>query len=108
MYYHRIQNLYNLMVIISLSIIVPITLFSKLIVKFLYGKAYRDAATVLTIHIWTGVFVFLGVAYSKWIINENYTRKNFYRTTMGSIANIVFNVLLINIYGIVGAAIARL
>ncbi len=108
LYYNRLQKLYNLMVLISLSIVIPITLGSNLIIKFLYGNAYRNAASVLTIHIWTGIFVFLGVAYSKWIINENYTRKNLYRTTMGAFSNIFFNVLLIKIYGIIGAAIATL
>ena len=59
-------------------------------------------------YIWAGVFVSLGVVSSKWLITENLERYSLYITLFGAILNIVFNLYLIPIYGIRGAAIATL
>ncbi len=72
------------------------------------GKLFLPAAGVLSIHIWAGVFVFLGVASGKWFLCENYIKKNFYRTLFGMVINVVLNLILIPLYGIYGAAVATL
>lgn len=108
LYRLRLQQLYDLMVWIALAIALPITFLSPWIIKVLYGSAYMPAASVLSIHIWAGVFVFLGVASGKWLIVENYTRISFFRTFLGAVINIVLNIILIPKYGINGAAIATL
>jgi PST family polysaccharide transporter len=66
------------------------------------------SASVLTIYIWAGVPVFLGVASSQYLINENLTKLAFYRTFIGMIINVILNIFLIPIYGINGAAFATL
>ena len=60
------------------------------------------------IHIWAGVFVFLGIVFSRSLIVENRTKIAFYRTLSGAILNIAFNYILIPQYGINGAAISTL
>ena len=60
------------------------------------------------IHIWTGVFVFLGVASGKWYVSENLQKLAFSRTFYGVIVNILLNILMIPKFGIYGAAIATL
>ena len=82
------------------------TFLSNAIVVFLYGAAYQNAGSVLAIHIWAGVFVSLGVVSSSWLINENMQRVTLYRTLSGAIVNVVLNLVLIPIYGLLGAAIA--
>jgi len=108
LYYQRLQRLYNLMVIIALVIALPVTFFSPWIIGILYGDEFLPAAIVLSIHIWTGVFVFLGVASGKWLLTENYMGKNMYRTILGMIVNIAANFTLIPRYGIYGAAVSAL
>ena len=81
---------------------------SDQIVGLLYGVQYNEAGSVLMIHIWAGVFVFLGSAFSRYLTVENLAKKAFYRTLLGVILNIVFNYILIPKYGINGAAIATL
>jgi O-antigen/teichoic acid export membrane protein len=66
------------------------------------------ASTVLSIHIWAGVFVFLGVASSNYLIAENLTKITFYRTLAGVTVNIFLNLILVPFYGIMGAAFATL
>lgn len=108
LYHLRLQQFYDLMVWIAIAIALPITFLAPLIIKMLYGSAYMPAASVLSIHIWAGVFVFLGVASSKWLVIENYTKISFLRTFVGAIVNLVLNIILIPKYGINGAAIATL
>ena len=107
-YYQRLQKLYDLMVWIAIAIALPTTFLSTLVVEFLYGKEYLGSSSVLIIHIWTAVFVFLGVASSKYLLAENFIKKTFYRTFFGALLNIIMNYYLIGIIGIQGAAISTL
>lgn len=106
LYYMRLQRLYTFMVWMAIGIALPMTFLSDWLVTLLYGEAYRDAGQVLMIHIWAGMFVFLGVASSSWLTNENLQKLAFYRTLSGAITNVILNLMLIPIYGIIGAAIA--
>lgn len=106
LYYTRLQRLYNLMVWAAISIALPMTFLSDWLVILLYGEAYRAAGQILMIHIWAGVFVFLGVASSKWFISEGLQKYSTINTVVGAIVNVLLNFLLIPKYGIYGAAIA--
>lgn len=108
LYNSRLQKLYDLMVWMSIIIALPMTFLSNWIVRILYGSEYGEAGNVLMIHIWTGVFVFLGVAFSGYLTAENKTKKAFYRTLLGAVLNVILNYVLIPIYGIIGSAIATL
>ena len=108
LYYERLQKLYDLMVIVAVSIAIPITFLSDFIVDFLYGNKYNEAGSILMIHIWAGVFVFLGVVSSKWFIAENLQKYSFYRTLSGAVINILLNFILIPKFGVKGAAVATL
>ncbi|MFA5986237.1 MAG: flippase [Parcubacteria group bacterium] len=57
-YYARLQKLYDMMVWMAIAIAIPMTFLSGWIINFLYGAEYAQAAGVLTIYIWAGVFVF--------------------------------------------------
>jgi len=108
LYYQRLQKLYVLMVWLAVAIALPTTFLAPWVIRVLYGNAFSPAAEVLSIHIWAGVFVFLGVASSQYLIAENYTRISFYRTFIGAIVNVILNIVLIPKYGVNGAASATL
>jgi O-antigen/teichoic acid export membrane protein len=91
---------------LAVSIAVPMTLLSKWLVVLLYGESYILASQVLMIHVWTNIFVFLGVSSSKWLLNENLQILAFFRTFYSLLINVVLNYLLINKYGINGAALS--
>jgi O-antigen/teichoic acid export membrane protein len=107
-YLNRIQKLYDLLASISITIALPVTFLSEFIITMIYGIKYLPSASVLTLYIWAGVPVFLGVASSQYLINENLTKLAFYRTFIGMILNVILNLFLIPAYGINGAAIATL
>ena len=108
LYYQRLQKLYDLMVWMSIVIAIFMTFMSDWIVELLYGGQYDEAGGVLMIHIWAGIFVFLGVASGKWFINENLQMLSFWRTFYGMMINVVLNIFLIPKHGVQGAAIATL
>ena len=107
-YNNRMQKLYDLLTWLAIGIAVPVTIFSSQIIHLLFGAEFAPAAPVLTIYIWAGIAVFLGVASSQYLINENLTRLSFIRSFVGMVINVVLNLILIPIYGIVGSAFATL
>jgi O-antigen/teichoic acid export membrane protein len=96
------------MVYLSLPTAIVITFVSPLIYKLLFNHEYAYAAPVLSVHIWSGVFVFLGAASSQYLIAENLSKLTFVRTGVGAIVNIGLNLILIPKMGMMGAAIATL
>lgn len=108
LYKSRIQKLYDILAWIAIGISIPVSFFSTQIIGALYGADYLSAAPILTIYIWAGVFVFLGVASSQYLVSENLTKISFMRTSLGMIVNVILNIILIPIYGIIGSAVATL
>jgi PST family polysaccharide transporter len=103
-YYKVLQNLYSLMLWISLIAALTVTILGDWIINFLFGIKYIEAISVLKIHIWTGVNVAIGAAWSKWILIENKQKLVLYGHILGSILNILLNLFLIKSMGINGAA----
>jgi PST family polysaccharide transporter len=96
------------MVLLGVGVGLGVTLLAGPVIEVLYGDAYQASAEVLRIHVWAGVFVFLGVASGKWLLAENLQRLSLQRTLSGAVANVLFNLLLIPLYGSAGAAWATL
>lgn len=106
LYYQLIENLLRTLSAIALIIAIPIGFISKQLILSLFGNEYADSAQILNIHIWSSIFVFIGVGSSSWFIAENLLHLTLRRTLMGAVMNIILNYFLIPIYGGVGAAIA--
>lgn len=107
-YLRRLQNLYDLMVGISLSIAIFMTFASGFIYDLVYKPEFASGAPVLSLHVWAGIFVFLGVASGQYLINEGLTQLSLFRTAVGAVINILLNLILLPKMGIIGAAWATL
>ena len=108
LYNKRIKALYKLIIWISIIFIIPLVLLSDILIDFFYGEAYVEATNVLVIHLWSGIFVFLGLVSGKWLLIENLQKISLYNTAIGALINVTLNFLLINRIGIQGAAWATL
>jgi PST family polysaccharide transporter len=106
LYYQRIKRFLRLMILASLAISLPMSFLSGRIITLLFGNGYGGAGTILSIHIWASLFVFMGVAISPWYIAEGLTHLAMYRTLIGAITNIILNIFLLPRYSGLGAAIA--
>lgn len=107
-YYDVCLKLLKLLFVISFSIALFFTFSSNFIINFLYGKEYIMSVFALQISIWTGVFVFWGVAAGNMLVIENLNKHNLIKSIQGLLLNILLNLMLIPKYGINGAAIATL
>jgi O-antigen/teichoic acid export membrane protein len=108
LYKSRLQKLYDILAWMAIGISIPISFFATDIIILLYGKDFLPSAMILTIYIWAGAAVFLGVASSQYLVTENLTKISLFRTSLGMIVNVILNILLIPKYGIVGSAVATL
>ncbi len=98
------------MILFTLAIIFSffVATFSDQIIYFTFGSEYLASVKVVTYHIWTLVFVYVGQVLSRWLIIEKLTIFSLIRHGSGVIVNLVLNFLLIPLYGMVGAAVASL
>ena len=87
---------------------IGITIFARLIIMILYGKAFLEASKILYILIWGIWFGILGNVHYIWLICENKGKYSLFYSASGSITNVIFNAILIPKYGMYGAAIATL
>lgn len=107
-YQKRLQNLYDLLVAISLPVALIVSLGADTFIRLIYGEQFDGAGVILSIHIWSGIFVFLGSASGQYLLAEGFTMISFYRTAIGAIANILLNLWLIPMFGGLGASAATL
>ena len=108
LYLKRIQTLFDAFTWFTIIISLGVSLLSPFIIDILYGDKFASAATILSIHIWAGVFVFLGVASSQYLVAEGLTRISMFRTILGGVCNIILNIIFIPKYGIIAAAYTTL
>lgn len=104
----RLIKLYSLMFYMAILVAIPVTLFSHLIIKTIYGNDFIQAAGVLSIYVWAAIPVFLTIALNTYLLAENKTMISFWGSAVGMVVNILLNIWLIPIYGIYGAASATL
>lgn len=108
MYYGRIQKLMRLMVLMSVGIALPMSFLAPFLMTHLFGNAFAASGPILSLHIWTAVFVFLGVSQGPWLVAEGLMKVSLNRTVAGGVVNILLNLYLIPSYGGMGAATATL
>lgn len=102
------QFCYEISISLSILIAVIITFVSPWIIELLYGKEFNDSIPVLVIHIWSGVFIGLRLFSGKWMLSEGLTRLLLYRSIVGLSFNIILGLILIPVYGAIGAAVSTL
>jgi O-antigen/teichoic acid export membrane protein len=106
LFYDRLQRLYNLMAFMAYLVALPVTFLGEWMVTLFFGAAYAGAGPMLSVLIWAGLFVNLGVARSSFLTTMNWTRVHFMTVSLGCIINVALNYLLIPVYGGMGAVIA--
>ena len=105
-YAERMQHYYDASAAAAYLLSVPVALLAPWVVRMAYGEAFAKAGAILAVHIWSSIFVFLGVARGQWLVNEKLPRFYLATTMAGAIVNILLNWLLIPRWGGLGAAYA--
>lgn len=102
----KLQRLYNLMAFLGYAIALPVTLLAPWLVKLLFGVAYQPAAPLLAVLIWAGLFANLTVVRNAHFIAQEWGKALLFSTSLGALVNVVLNLLLIQRFGAMGAAIS--
>ena len=99
----KMNKVYQIMFVVSLSIIAFCFLFGKWIVVLLYGIEYEKAGTLMALMSIRLIFVNYGVAKTLYITNLNLFRYFLLTGIVGAIINIALNYYMIPIYESNGA-----
>jgi len=107
-YYSKLQKIYNFMSVTSLAVALPVMLLSDHIISAIYGENYQPAGAMLSIHIWSALFVFHVSIRSRSLVIEGKSRFIALYAFLGMMSNVLMNIILIPEYGGVGASYASL
>ena len=107
-YLQQIQSTLNQYAIVAYLITIPTIILAWYIVSIIYGAEYISAVPMLRIHIFSCVFIFVGIGASNIILIEDYLVFGLMTAIGGAVVNIVFNIVLIPLYGGIGASISTL
>jgi PST family polysaccharide transporter len=107
-YYYRLSKLFKLFILLSIIIILSIWLLSDFIILTLYGNEYFFASSVLKIYIFTTYPVFMNIAQSLWITNDNKFSIIIIQMLLGCLISVLLNYYFLKDFGLIGAPLISL
>jgi PST family polysaccharide transporter len=107
-YERYVQSLYDGMAWLGIIVAVVTSLIAPWLVSMLYGPAFSQTASILSIQIWAGVAVAMSFVHAKWLLAEGLQRYALVYTLVGAFVNVALNIVLIPRMGAIGAAWATL
>ena len=107
-YYEKLQYTCDLLCWIAVFLALFVYFVSDYFVPLIFGQEYVESALILSIHIWSGVFVFMRALVSKWILAEDCLHVSLISQGAGAVINVILNFILIPYYQGIGAAVATL
>ncbi len=99
-------KLFKAMLLIALPVAALMSVLAGPLCDLVYGSAFAGTGPILALHVWAGVFVFVGVAQGAAEIARSRTRQMMLRTWCGALLNVALNLLWIPRWQGVGAAAA--
>lgn len=97
---------FKLMIIIGVPVLVGISFLSTEIISLIYGKGYEGSVIALQVLIWTTLFVFANSAFVQLFQATNRQLTVTKIVGIGTLINVILNLLLIPRISLVGAGIA--
>lgn len=107
-YLLRLQQLFSVLFFIAFSVAFVVSLGGDLLIRTFFGVRYLASSSVLTVHIWAAIFIFMRALFSRWILIEDALVFSLITQGFGALINILLNYFWINEYGVMGAAYATL
>lgn len=105
-YEQALLRYFRINVIIAYALCTGLSLLAPLLLHRLFGPDYSASVPVMIVHVWTLVFVFLGVARGQHLVTKCQTAHSLTFNLLGLAISIGFNLALIPRWGAIGAATA--
>ena len=106
LFYERLDHLYRLMAFLAYLVALPLLAVSVWVVPLLFGPAYASGGPVLAVLAVAGIFTFMGVARTAYLVTTNSSKTHLATVATSCLINIGLNLMLIPPYGAFGAAVA--
>ena len=100
------QKNYSLMAFLGYAVALPVTFLASWLIPALFGAAYGRAGLMLIGLAWAGLFFNLSLARGSFLAANNWTRIQLFADFTGCVINVGLNLILIPLYGGMGAVIA--
>lgn len=95
---------------VSLTLVSAVVLFAiaPILVRFLFGEDFLPSVAILRVYLWSSVGTIFVVLIQNYLIAESKQLYFLLYSIFGAVLNIILNILLIPIWGVLGAAYATL
>jgi PST family polysaccharide transporter len=103
-YHQALQKIFRLCLISSIAVSVAVFFMAESLSLLLYGESYRETGSILKIHVFSNIPIFMGVARGLWTTNEGRQAFVAWCTIAGAFIAISVNLALIPKFGVLGAA----
>ena len=107
-FYTKVIKTSSLLLYSSLGIVLFMNLFSEIIVDYVFSTNYLDAIPIIKLHILSLIFIFWLNLTNQYEVIVGATRLTLLKTLLASLLNILLNLYLIPIYGIIGASVSTI
>jgi O-antigen/teichoic acid export membrane protein len=107
-YEKKMAMLFSIMFWSSALVAVFMTFLGEYVIYYTFGADYSESISILSIIMWAAIFTSVGSITARYLTVENMEKKFATRTMLGLLVNIMFNIVLIPLYGVEGAAISTL
>lgn len=77
---------------------------AKQFIYLIYGDSFAQGYSALRIHVFTNIFIFLGIIQSIWFTIKKKTKLMLPKIVLGAVIGLMLNLILIPKFGIEGAA----
>lgn len=108
LYKRRLRQIYCILFWMCIIYGLFIVFFGKYLLQILYGQKYLSALSSLSVIVWYTAFSYFGSVNNIYMVAEEKQKWVQVNTLIGSICNIILNLILIPKFGITGAALASL
>ena len=108
----KIKNLSEKSMTLTFLMAIPLVvggiILSQPIIELLFGHEYLPAIPAFKILLISMLIIFSGPLIFRFVVAHNQQRKVIKYVAVGAFGNVIFNAILIPIYGIIGAAITTI
>lgn len=105
-YRRGLQGSLDALCALALALAIVVQIAAGPLVNLLFGERFSASTSVLQIHIWAGIFVFMRALLNRWLTAEDLLKLSLVTQLAGAAMNVGLNLVLIPTYGAVGAAVA--
>lgn len=103
-YMKRLKQMYFILFWTCTVICIGLTILAPLLIPLLFGSSYEASILILQVAVWAAPMAMLGMARNVWFVAEEKGSMVKYILLSGLILNVGANLIVIPIWGILGAA----